>query len=79
MQISGWRKYATIILHPDLPVFDSRASHNDGSPKAIGRERARLIINRAFAAAGIVDDGHLGIHALRKTWAKHVYKNSATV
>ena len=71
----GWLR-RRIILHPNLPVFDSRVSQQDGSPKAIGRERARLIIKRAFAAAGIMDDGRLGTHSLRKTWVKHVYKNS---
>ena len=65
-----------VILHPDQPLFISRVSRADGSAKAIGRERARLIIQRAFVSAGILDDGRLGIHSLRKTWAKHVYRHS---
>lgn len=44
----GWLR-RRIILDPDLPLFDSRVSRSDGSAKAIGRERARLIIKRAFA------------------------------
>ncbi|HTL67250.1 MAG TPA: tyrosine-type recombinase/integrase [Lacunisphaera sp.] len=71
----GWLR-RRIILDSDLPLFDSRVSQADGSAKAIGRERARLIIKRAFASAGILDDGRLGTHSLRKTWAKHVYRNS---
>lgn len=71
----GWLR-RRIILHPDLPLFDSRVARADGTPKAIGRERARLIIKQVFAKAGIFDDGRLGSHSYRKTWAKHVYKNS---
>ncbi|MDI1248752.1 MAG: tyrosine-type recombinase/integrase [Lacunisphaera sp.] len=71
----GWLR-RRVILHPDQPLFISRVGRADGSAKPIGRERARLIIQRAFASAGILDDGRLGTHSLRKTWAKHVYKNS---
>jgi len=35
-----------------------------------------MVIKSAFEAAGILDDGRLGTHSLRKTWAKHVYKHS---
>lgn len=63
-------------MNPNLPLFLSRVAKKDQTPKAIGRERARLIVQRAFARAGILDDGRLGTHTLRKTWAKHVYRNS---
>lgn len=71
----GWLR-RRVDLDPDLPLFLSRVSKSDGQPKAIGRERARLIVQRTFARAGILDDGRLGTHSLRKTWAKHVYRNS---
>ena len=35
-----------------------------------------MIIKAAFAAAGIENDGRLGTHTLRKTFARSVYKNS---
>lgn len=60
----GWLR-RRIILHPDLPLFDSRVARADGTPKAIGRERARLIIKQVFARAGIFDDGRLGSHCYR--------------
>jgi integrase len=37
---------------------------------------ARHIIKGAFSKAGIEDDGRLGTHTLRKTWARNVYKSS---
>lgn len=65
-----------IILDPNLPLFMSRVSGEEGHAKAIARERARLIIKGAFANAGILDDGRLGTDSLRKTWARHVWVNS---
>lgn len=37
---------------------------------------ARHIIKDAFSRAGIEDDGRLGTHTLRKTWARKVYEAS---
>jgi hypothetical protein len=33
-------------------------------------------MHAAFSAAAIENDGRLGTHTLRKTWARNVYKNS---
>lgn len=63
-------------LTPDLPLFLSRQDNPDGTARPVNRESARQIIRRAFAAAGIEDDGRLGTHALRKSFAKQVYEAS---
>lgn len=62
-------------LAADAPLFISRNSGPDGTFRPLGREAARRILARAFAAAGIDDDGRLGSHSLRKTWSKRVYAN----
>lgn len=61
-------------LTADTPIFISRNSGPDGTHQQLGREAARRILSRAFAAAGIDDDGRLGSHSLRKTWSKNVYR-----
>ncbi len=60
----------------DLPLFLSRQDNPDGTARALTRETARVIVSDAFARAGIEDDGRLGTHTLRKTWARNVYENS---
>lgn len=60
----------------DLPLFMSRQENTDGTARALSRESARLILRQVFQAAGIEDDGRLGTHSLRKTWARAVYRNS---
>ncbi len=55
-------------------LLASRFSHQ-GSPQRCDR-RAQEDANTAFAAAGIENDGRLGTHTLRKTWARKVYQNS---
>lgn len=67
------RRYA---LTPDLPLFLSRQDNPDGTARAITRETARQVIRAAFARAGIEDDGRLGTHSLRKTYARSVYQHS---
>lgn len=44
--------------------------------RPLTRESAKHIMHAAFAAAAIENDGRLGTHTLRKTWARKVYKNS---
>lgn len=61
-------------LTADTPIFISRNSGPDETHQPLGREAARRVLNRAFAAAGIEDDGRLGSHTLRKTWSKKVYE-----
>ncbi len=60
-------------LQDDLPLFLSRQSNPDGSARALTTESARLILHEAFRRAGIVNDGRLGTHVLRKTWARKTY------
>ncbi len=71
----GWlrKRYE---LTPDLPLFLSRQDNPDGTARSVNRESARQIIHRAFRLAGIEDDGRLGTHALRKSFAKKVYEAS---
>lgn len=64
------------VLTPDLPLFLSRENHTDGTTRALSRHTSRRIMHAAFARAGIANDGRLGTHTLRKTWARNVYRNS---
>jgi integrase/recombinase XerD len=61
---------------PSLPLFPSRQRDDDGRVKPICRSQADTIIDAAFARAGIADDGRLGSHTLRKTFARRVYENA---
>lgn len=61
-------------LTPSLPLFPSR--HHNRGIRAITRVQTHSIIKAAFAAARIENDGRLGTHTLRKTFARSVYKNS---
>lgn len=63
-------------LTTDLPLFLSRKSNPDGTARPLSRESARRILAEVFEAAGIENDGRLGSHSLRKTWARSVYQNS---
>lgn len=72
--ISSFQK--RYVLCPDLPLFLSRQDNVDGNARAITRETARVVIQATFAKAGIVNDGRLGTHALRKTFARNIYRNS---
>jgi integrase len=63
-------------LSADLPLFLSRQDDTDGQARAITRERAHKIVKGAFARAGIADDGRLGTHSLRKTFARKVYAHA---
>ena len=65
----------TFGLKPDLPLFPSR-QHPGGVIRSITRVQAHTIVKTAFARAGIVDDGRLGCHSLRKTWARTVYRSA---
>jgi integrase len=71
----GWlrKRYE---LTPDLPLFLSRQDNPDGTARSVNRESARQIIHRAFRLAGIEDDGRLGTHTLRKSFALNVYEAS---
>lgn len=64
----GWLRQR-FELNPNLPLFISRVANTDGSPKALSRESARRILHEAFRRAGVENDGRLGTHTLRKSWA----------
>lgn len=63
-------------LTPDLPPFPSREADGEGRVRPISRAQAHLIMKRVFAQAGIQDDGWLGAHSLRKTFARNVNLNA---
>src|SRR4051812_11633414 len=54
---------------PTLPLFLSRQRASNDRPRAISRMQAYDIIKAAFQKAGIFNDGRLGTHSLRKTFA----------
>ena len=61
---------------PDFPLFPSRQADHEGRVRPMSRSRAYRMIKKTFARARIRDDGRLGTHSLRKTWAAHVYHNA---
>ncbi|MCR6654672.1 MAG: tyrosine-type recombinase/integrase [Opitutus sp.] len=71
----GWLR-RRLELAPDLPLFLSRECDSAGDARALSRFMARHIIKGAFEKAAIEDDGRLGTHTLRKTWARKVYEAS---
>lgn len=64
------------VPDPNLPLFLSREVDEVGNARPLCTESARRILHRAFHAAGIEDDGRLGTHSLRKTFARKVYDAS---
>jgi hypothetical protein len=75
MTYLGWLR-KRLELSPAMPLFISREGDGKGNLRSLTRESARRIIHAAFAAAGVENDGRLGTHTLRKTWARKVYLNS---
>jgi len=71
----GWLR-RRLVLSPDMPLFLSRQTEANGDLRSLSRESARLIIRAAMAKAGVEDDGRLGSHSLRKSFAQNVYKAS---
>jgi len=71
----GWLR-RRLELSPGMPLFISREGDGEGNLRPLTRESARRIMHAAFAAAGVENDGRLGTHTLRKTWARKVYRNS---
>jgi integrase len=63
-------------LSSGMPLFISREGDTEGNLRPLTRESARRIIHAALAAAGVENDGRLGTHTLRKTWARKVYRTS---
>jgi len=63
-------------LTPDIPLFPLREAGEGGGFKPLSRDMVRHIVKGAFAKASIEDDGRLGTHSLRKTWARNVYRSS---
>jgi len=63
-------------VRPDMPLFPSQKPTFEGALQPIQRARAAEIIKSALARAGVEDDGRLGTHSLRKTFARSVYEHS---
>ena len=61
---------------PDLPLIPSRQRDADGNLRAIAHSATHNLVKACFARAGLRDDGRLGTHSLRKTFARKVYENS---
>ncbi|MDD3179819.1 MAG: tyrosine-type recombinase/integrase [Opitutaceae bacterium] len=59
-----------------MPLFISREGDESGNLRPLTLESARRIMRAAFDAAANENDGRLGTHTLRKTWARKTYKNS---
>jgi integrase len=60
-------------LPPGAPLFVSRKRAQNGRPQALDRRSALRIVRDAFVRANIEDDGRLGTHTLRKTYAQKVF------
>jgi integrase/recombinase XerD len=64
------------VLSADFPLFLSREAGPGDTIKPITADMARRLVHRVFEEAGVPNDGRLGCHTFRKTWARHVLKNS---
>lgn len=64
------------ILEPKMPLFPSRELGPDGQLRPMTTSGARQMLHRAFEQAGILNDGRLGCHVLRKTWSRRVLANA---
>jgi integrase len=71
----GWLR-RRLELSPAMPLFISRECDEVGNLRPLTRESARRKMHAAYRAAAIENDGRLGTHTLRKTWARKVYRNS---
>ena len=60
----------------EYPVFSSRESDN-GSPMALSRVGAWMLLNRYAHMVGL-NDG-IGTHTLRKTFGYHLYKRGVNL
>lgn len=58
-----------------MPLFLSVRTRN-GELHAMTRSGAQRLLKRVMGQAGVEDDGRLGTHSLRKTFARAVYRNS---
>lgn len=68
------KEEADTPLAATAPLFVSRKHRKEGGGlRGITRRHAYRIVCAAFARAGIKDDGRLGTHTLRKTFAKKVF------
>jgi integrase len=65
-----WQRFE---VTPSFPLFPSRQVDRNGNVRPLTRVQAYHTIKRAFSVAQIEDDGRLGTHSLRKTFAKSVW------
>lgn len=57
-------------------LFAGLTCSPDGAPRPIERQTGLRIVRRVMARAGVFDDGRLGTHVLRKTFARKVFVRS---
>lgn len=63
------------LLNPRMPLFLSVRTQQ-GEIQAMTRSGAQRLLKRVMQRAGVEDDGRLGTHSLRKTFARAVYRSS---
>lgn len=62
-------------LRSTMPLFPSIRTR-EGEIQPMTRSGAQRLLRRVMFQAGLEDDGRLGTHSLRKTFARSVYRSS---
>ena len=70
-----YRMRLTFEVTADLPLFVSVRT-KEGGVLPMTRSGAQRLLERVLRMAGIEDDGRLGTHSLRKTFARSVYRSA---
>jgi integrase len=78
VELRGWifAEFGDHAKDPAMPLFPSLDAKIQGAPPALSRIWAHKVFHEAFARAHVANDGRLGTHSLRKTFAAGVYANS---
>lgn len=63
-------------FYPDQPLLPSREHDGTGRVRPLGRVAAFYRWKAVLRAAGVRDDGRLGTHCLRKTFARKIYEHT---
>ena len=65
-----------LLTKPSDPLFPSRKRGPNGQYHPMGKKQVYRLVMKIFRRAKIENDGRLGTHSLRKTFAAKVYKLS---